>query len=933
MMRLLGLVLCCLLITNAKAEDDTVWARTLQNVSSSIVSISVDAVRAFDTAASSTTQATGFVVDAERGLILTNRHVVQSGPVVAEALFSNHEEVELKPVYRDPVHDFGFFQYDPKSLKFIKPKSLKLRPEKARVGREIRVVGNDAGEQLSILAGTLARLDRPAPDYGRGRYNDFNTFYYQSASGVSGGSSGSPVIDINGDVIALNAGGNRNAASSFFLPLERVLRALKFIQQNETVSRGTLQTTFEYEHYDEARRLGLRPQLEAELRKVNHGFGLLIVRHSLPGGPAYGLLQPGDILIKGWSEKQKPKWLRQFAELETLIDDNVNQKIHLLLERNGTPVEVELQVGDLHEITPDRYISFGESIVHNLSYQQARHLNRPVEGVYVAQPGFVFSTAGVPAGAVILQIDNKDVRDLDEFEQVLNSLSDGEQVSVRFITFKETMRTHVTIMNMDRRWFPMHKCVRNDSKGYWPCEALAQGPIKQLEQPVKVDFVNYKDPRAERLSSSIVYVQFDIPYHVDGVQETHYGGAGLVIDARDGLVLVDRNTVPITMGDVRIIFAGAVDLPGRVLFVHPFHNFAIVKYDPVLLGDSKIKTAPMRNTRLESGDDVWLVGIKGDQSLLVEQMKVASIDPLEFAIPQVPSFRETNLDVVTLNNAPFTHGGVLTNKDGDVVATWSSFSFGEGSEHKQFEWGVPIEMVQELIEQWQCCKTFKIYSLEVELASLSIAQARKLGMSNEWLDKFQDSDGKRQVLAVSRRVAGTDAHDKLQEGDLLVKVNGKLVRTFRDVERNSQQEAARLTIVRSGKEMDIVVETAMLNGRGTDRIIHWNGALLQNPHRALAAQRGIRPEGVYISFIWWGSPASRYRLSALYRITEIDGEKVNNLDEFIKLAQLKQAKTYIQLKVLDLIDREAVITLKQDYVYWPTREVFWDGEDWMSREL
>ncbi|MFW2372357.1 MAG: S1C family serine protease, partial [Gammaproteobacteria bacterium] len=327
MLRIVSILLCLLLAANAKAETDLKWSRTLQRVADSVVTLRVDAARAFDTASNSTTQATGFVIDADQGLILTNRHVVQAGPVTAEALFSNREEVELKPLYRDPVHDFGVFQYNPADLKFIKPTALKLRPDKARSGRDIRVIGNDAGEQLSILAGTLARLDRAAPNYGPGRYNDFNTFYYQSASGVSGGSSGSPVVDIKGDVLALNAGGTRSAASSFFLPLERVLRAVKLIQAGKAVPRGTLQTTFTYQPYDEVRRLGLRPEIEAQLRKVNHGDGLLVVSQTLPQGPADGLLKPGDIVLKGWVGTNKPQWLRRFDELEALLDDHVNETV------------------------------------------------------------------------------------------------------------------------------------------------------------------------------------------------------------------------------------------------------------------------------------------------------------------------------------------------------------------------------------------------------------------------------------------------------------------------------------------------------------------------------------------------------------------------------------------------------------------------------
>ena len=75
------------------AAENAEWQATIEKVVRNVVSIHFCQTCSFDTDTACSSEATGFVVDAERGYILTNRHVVCAGPFSGYCVFDNHEEV------------------------------------------------------------------------------------------------------------------------------------------------------------------------------------------------------------------------------------------------------------------------------------------------------------------------------------------------------------------------------------------------------------------------------------------------------------------------------------------------------------------------------------------------------------------------------------------------------------------------------------------------------------------------------------------------------------------------------------------------------------------------------------------------------------------------------------------------------------------------
>jgi C-terminal processing protease CtpA/Prc len=95
----------------------------------------------------------------------------------------------------------------------------------------------------------------------------------------------------------------------------------------------------------------------------------------------------------------------------------------------------------------------------------------------------------------------------------------------------------------------------------------------------------------------------------------------------------------------------------------------------------------------------------------------------------------------------------------------------------------------------------------------------------------------------------------------------------------------------------------------------------------------VVPEGVYVAFFSYGSPATRYRLFPGRRIVEVDGQPTPDLDAFLKVVAGRPDRSSLRLRTLSWNNTPEVITLKLDRHNWPTAEIFRGPDGWVRREI
>jgi len=208
-----------------------------------------------------------------------------------------------------------------------------------------------------------------------------------------------------------------------------------------------------------------------------------------------------------------------------------------------------------------------------------------------------------------------------------------------------------------------------------------------------------------------------------------------------------------------------------------------------------------------------------------------------------------------------------------------------------------------------------------------MSQVRIMGASEEWIRKVEEDNPERHQLFMVRKVECGRAQ-VLQEGDLILSVNGKIMTRITDLDVMYDKEELDVAIVRGCEEMNLRVPTAPTDDLETDRVVIFCGAVLHRPHHAVRQQISKMHSEIYVSARTRGSPAYQYQLVPTNFILAVNGIKTPDLDSFLAEVSRIPDNTYFRLKVMTFDNVPFVISIKKNEHYFPTMEFIKHGDEW-----
>ncbi|MEK6590558.1 MAG: DegQ family serine endoprotease [Nitrospinota bacterium] len=370
----------------------------------------------------------GFIIDSS-GHILTNNHVIDKAEKIKVTL-GNGKEYDAKLIGTDSKTDIALIKIDAKGeLPVIRLGDS----DTLEVGEWVIAIGNPFGVGQSVTAGIVSAKGRVI---GAGPYDDF----IQTDASINPGNSGGPLINTKGEVVGINtaiftAGGAQgNIGIGFAIPINVVKPILKELKEKGVVTRGWLGVMIQK----------ITPEI-AKSFNLTESEGAL-VGDVVKGGPADKVgLKRGDVIVEFDGKK-----IKSVEDLPRLVAvTRPETKAEVIIIRDGSKKKFMITIGTLKEekemVETKAEGDLGLS-VQNITPEIAQQLNLDTsEGVVImdVNPTSLAFAAGVRRGYVIIEINRKEIKDLEDYKKVVENLKGGDMVillirdgkSTRYIPF------------------------------------------------------------------------------------------------------------------------------------------------------------------------------------------------------------------------------------------------------------------------------------------------------------------------------------------------------------------------------------------------------------------------------------------------------------------------------------------------------------------
>ena len=372
----------------------------------------------------------GFLVDRQRGWIMTNAHVASRSPSTMEVGFKDRDFVDAYKVYVDPYLDLAIIAID---TSFIPPASV--MPELdcgdlPRVGHAVGAFGHPWGLSFTGTRGIISGIT-----------SRFLKEDLQTDAPINQGNSGGPLISLqHGKIVGINSAtlAEKNAQNvNFVLPMKYACRILELLRAGRNPSPPELPVQF-FKDVDERR----------ELRVVNSFLD-----------PEKLSLKPGDTILSVEGNAEK-------LENETRLIHALRGRLEnfsLVVKRGGNILRIKGSLEPKPYILERKGVYFSGILFGNIYYRDKKVVPIGEIMVHSVQKGSIGNSSNIEKGDILDGVDGHDVQSLEDLYRGLGRFKDHEKITLRLKRFADLPVDSVfeyieqTIKVEDLRWVSQEK--------------------------------------------------------------------------------------------------------------------------------------------------------------------------------------------------------------------------------------------------------------------------------------------------------------------------------------------------------------------------------------------------------------------------------------------------------------------------------------------